>query len=303
MTVVAAAPSMSIVVLVDAPSAASGAPWRAAWIARHMGASLLLLRTLRADERPPAGEDPLHRLALQIGARFGITVGTKEIPQGRTGELLAQVRRATLLVVGSRGGNTLRERIGGLATERLIRLCNTLVLVVKRPCNGPSDRDDPIRDCGYHRVLVAVRPESEVGRLADIACALAPSTRVDVFHALAVKAPAARQPLAGDGARSASPAAQVAAQLGGMVGASSQDRCLPTCGWGSPGDAVIAKERAVGAELLVLGKRHRGLLADFFLGAVTQHVLSASRADVLVVPRLHAQPATAASPERLGSAG
>lgn len=38
------------------------------------------------------------------------------------------------------------------------------------------------------------------------------------------------------------------------------------------------------AELVVIGKRRRGLLADFFLGSVTQRLLAGSRADVLVLP-------------------
>jgi nucleotide-binding universal stress UspA family protein len=294
---------MSIVVLVDAPSAASGAPWRAAWIARHMDASLLLLRIGRIQERNATGEHPLQKLAQQLGTRFGIDVSTKDIPEGRTGELLANVRNATLLVVGSRRGNTLRERIGGMETERIIRLCNTLVLVVKRPCNGPSDREALIRDCGYQRVLAAVRLESEVSRIADIACALAPTSRVDLFHALAIKSQPSAQAVADDAVRSNSPAAQAAARLRTLVGAPLEARCVASCGWGPARDAVIAKERAMGAELLVLGKRRQGFLADFFLGGVTQFVLSTSRADVLVVPRLQSPQIAMAAPQRLESAG
>jgi nucleotide-binding universal stress UspA family protein len=54
---------------------------------------------------------------------------------------------------------------------------------------------------------------------------------------------------------------------------------------------VLARERALRAELLVLGKRRRGLLADFFLGGVTQRVLAAAKADVLVLPAGTERPA------------
>jgi nucleotide-binding universal stress UspA family protein len=37
------------------------------------------------------------------------------------------------------------------------------------------------------------------------------------------------------------------------------------------------------AELVVIGKRHRSVLAEFFLGGVTQRMLAGSRADVLVL--------------------
>jgi nucleotide-binding universal stress UspA family protein len=304
MTDTAVDRAMSIVVLLDAPSLAGGAPWRAAWIARHMNASLLLLRVGRAAERSALGEDPLQRLAGQVGARFGIAVSTKDIEQGRTDELLANVRSATLLVIASRRGNTLRERIAGMETERIIRLCNTLVLVVKRPCNGPPDRHAPVRDCGYQRVLAAVRLESEVSRIADIACALAPNVHVELFHALPIKGPRSSPAVANDSARPTTPAAQAASRLGALIGSPAlQARCLTSCGWGAAGDAVIAKERALGAELLVLGKRRRGLLADFFLGGVTQHVLSTSRADVLVVPQLQSNPAAERFTAQLESAG
>ena len=54
--------------------------------------------------------------------------------------------------------------------------------------------------------------------------------------------------------------------------------------FGHAGNCVLTRERATGAELLVIGKRRRGLLANFILGGVTQHVLAGSRADVLVMP-------------------
>lgn len=54
--------------------------------------------------------------------------------------------------------------------------------------------------------------------------------------------------------------------------------------FGHAANCVLARERATGAELVVIGKRRRGLLADFILGGVTQQVLAGSRADVLVMP-------------------
>ncbi|WP_460890829.1 universal stress protein, partial [Ramlibacter alkalitolerans] len=47
---------------------------------------------------------------------------------------------------------------------------------------------------------------------------------------------------------------------------------------------VLARSRAMRADLLVLGKRRRARLADFFLGGVTQRVLAAAQVDVLLVP-------------------
>jgi nucleotide-binding universal stress UspA family protein len=60
---------------------------------------------------------------------------------------------------------------------------------------------------------------------------------------------------------------------------------VPAIGFGDAASVVLARERVVRAELLVIGKRTRGALADFFLGSVTQRVLAGTRADVLVLPR------------------
>ena len=52
----------------------------------------------------------------------------------------------------------------------------------------------------------------------------------------------------------------------------------------------------MGAELVVIGKRRRGLLADFILGGVTRQVLAGSQADVLVMPSTENPPAAVALP-------
>jgi nucleotide-binding universal stress UspA family protein len=68
------------------------------------------------------------------------------------------------------------------------------------------------------------------------------------------------------------------------AGASLRE-AAPWIGFGDAAMVVLARERALRAELLVIGKRKRSVLTDFFLGSVTQRVLAATRADVLVLPR------------------
>lgn len=58
----------------------------------------------------------------------------------------------------------------------------------------------------------------------------------------------------------------------------------PHVDFGDAAKVVLARERTLGPDLVVIGKRTRGLLADFFLGGVTQRVLAATRSDVLVLP-------------------
>jgi nucleotide-binding universal stress UspA family protein len=54
--------------------------------------------------------------------------------------------------------------------------------------------------------------------------------------------------------------------------------------FGAAANLVLARAQAAGSDLVVIGKRRRGLLADYFLGGVTQRVLALSQADVLVLP-------------------
>jgi nucleotide-binding universal stress UspA family protein len=108
---------------------------------------------------------------------------------------------------------------------------------------------------------------------------------MEVFHAVSARREAPREaaavPHAGgtavERARSALKAAIAAAGTPGRQAAAS-------VGFGRAAPSVLTRQRAIGAELLVIGKRQRGLFADYFLGGITQQVLAGSRSDVLVVP-------------------
>jgi hypothetical protein len=54
--------------------------------------------------------------------------------------------------------------------------------------------------------------------------------------------------------------------------------------FGEAAAVIPARAHASQSELIVIGKRRRGLLADYFLGGVTQRVLAKASADVLVPP-------------------
>ena len=47
----------------------------------------------------------------------------------------------------------------------------------------------------------------------------------------------------------------------------------------------FSRQRTLSADLVVIGKRQRGLLGDFFLGRLTREVLVHCTADVLVLPQ------------------
>jgi len=71
------------------------------------------------------------------------------------------------------------------------------------------------------------------------------------------------------------------------VGASATP-AVPGVAFGEAARVVIARAHAMRADAVVIGKRRRGLLADFLLGSVTQRVLAEVQTDVLVLHRRRA---------------
>ena len=57
-----------------------------------------------------------------------------------------------------------------------------------------------------------------------------------------------------------------------------------TIEFGEPPAVVLARARLWDAELMVIGKAQRGLLANYFLGGITQRMLAKAPSDVLVHP-------------------
>jgi len=53
---------------------------------------------------------------------------------------------------------------------------------------------------------------------------------------------------------------------------------------GDPGPVLLTREIGDAADLIVIGKHGQTFAQELFLGSVTRHLLSDSRADVLVVP-------------------
>ena len=50
---------------------------------------------------------------------------------------------------------------------------------------------------------------------------------------------------------------------------------------GDPRRLILAKEKQLGADLIVIGK-HGSMVEDLLVGSVTRHILSDSKCDVLV---------------------
>jgi nucleotide-binding universal stress UspA family protein len=235
----------------------------------HAGASREDARAVRS----------LQRLADDIAAHLRLRVDIEEADGDALGATVRAARDAALVVIGSRRGNPLREFVLGTQAERLIRLCRVPVLVVKQAPAG-----------GYRRVLVPVELGPAAPRVIAAAARLARAPRMEVLHALApgdemgMRACELPHSVVRRLRRRAAERAEAALEALIAQAAPQPPAALPAVGFGDPAAQVLARARAMRADLLVMGKRRRGLLADFFLGGVTQRVLAAAAADVLVLP-------------------
>jgi nucleotide-binding universal stress UspA family protein len=272
-----------VLVPVDGSSSASNAAWRAALVARDRG---LALHLLQAAAAAASRSQDATQLAAAIRNRIGIPVETRDFAGDALGAIVRAAREASLLVVGTRRGNPLRDFVLGTQAERLLRLARVPVLVVKRPATG-----------GYRRVLVPVDLLPGAGRAIAAASLFSRDPRMEVLHAINVRhevalriAEVPEAALRRARNRAIERAQRRLEECIAEAGAWPTD-VRPAVTFGDASAAVLARERAMRAELVVMGKRQAGMLADFFLGSVTQRVLARARADVLALPVPQERPA------------
>lgn len=281
-------PPRRILAVADRTPAARNAIWRAALLARECGASLHVMHAVRDARDAAAARVALDALCATLRERLGIAAEV-EVAQGDLlREATRAAREADLLVLASRPGNSLRERVSGAPLERLVRLIRIPALVVKRPAAPP--RGASLADAGlpgrYARVLVSV----DLGRdAAGVIAAAGPFSRdpaMEVFHAVGAR----KEPARDTGVEAARPEGtaveRARAGLRAAIAAAGEPGrgASAHVGFGRAASCLLGRQRAIGAELVVIGKRQRGLFADYFLGGITQQVLAGSRSDVLVVP-------------------
>jgi nucleotide-binding universal stress UspA family protein len=292
--------SHEVLVITDLSPTSTNAVWRAALIAREHGVSLRLLHVGGERRHLAQTHEALEQLRRQVHKRLGIDLNAEVLE----GELLPKVinasRSAGLLVIGPRRSNPFREWISGTPAERLIRLCRMPTLVVKKPATpGRNAAFGSTAEPGrYGRVLVSVDLRPEAVDLIKAAMSFSRDPQTQIFHAFG--AGSHRRISAIESAINAPATGMQKAQsaLNELVRSSGAQEvgAVSAVAFGHPAECVLARERATRAELVVIGKRRRGLLADFILGGVTQQVLAGSQADVLIMPSVEHSPARIARP-------
>lgn len=288
-----ASPIHAVVAATDFSFSAHRAARRAGLLARAHGAELKLLHVLDSasakalllDTGGPdlarslrlEAERALDSLAEDVLASGG-TVSGRLLREGKVREeVLAAAADSDLLVLGPRGVNPLRDFILGSTAERMARMIERPMLVVKQDPQIP-----------YENVLVPVDFSAHSAAALQFAAQLAPSATLHVLHAFddSLKGTLRGVGASDEGIAAYCGALQREAEAGmdelvvGLPGRTVTRTVVA-------GDArALILERAVASRsaLIVMGKQGRSWLSEHVLGSVTRLVLERADCDVVVVP-------------------
>ncbi|RYF15279.1 MAG: universal stress protein [Comamonadaceae bacterium] len=268
-----------VVVLMDASPAAANAAWRAALLARDRAAPLHLLH-VRADARGPDDTGALLReLANQLQQRLHVAASAGAVA-GKPREALAGLSgRAGLVVLPAARGKLWPDLFLGSLAERIQRALPLPLLVVRRPAFS-----------SYRRVLVPVKLDGDAVRLIAAARSVSRDPRMRVFHVLDAAqdgsirlAGASERTVRMQQHRHTRTAYAALNELITRAGAHEQGAAALVSRGHVP-TRVLEIARSGNAQLIVLGKERRSLLADLLFGGVTRRLLADADTDVLVLP-------------------
>lgn len=268
-----------VAAICEMSSAGINAAWRGALVARDLGAVLRIVHPAPQPRVLARAQASLAELVQDIRARTRVETEVEAVTGNLLARAVAPSRELTMIVLPSTRGNLLREWIVGTPAERLVRLCRCPVLVVKRPALG-----------SYRKVLVPIDLQGEALHLLDLACSLSRGSQTQVLHVLdasdeTVLLEGDSQPMGLPGFRQYR-AQKAYFEIRQLIAASRSGGAgfEAAIGFGKAAAVVLSRVREADAELTVIGKRRRGLLADYFLGGLTQRVLAQAPSDVLVHP-------------------
>ena len=284
----------SIVAATDFSADAGHAVRRAARLAAQHGVRLELLHVVdrvaldavRVWMRKPVDlaerlVDDARRLLGECAASLGSVASPRVAVGDVQEEILSSCAGAGLLVLGAHGVNPLRDVIVGTTAERLVGRCPRPVLVV---------RQTPKAD--YRNALVAIDLLSGSEDAMRLAARIAPGARLTALHAYEVPFEGMLQYAGVEQAdidrhraesfrRAFEEIRRLSAAASGNAGG-----FLPIVDRGDAARLCLEHAQAIGADLIVIGKRKRSALETLALGSVTRHVLANANADVLVLPLL-----------------
>jgi nucleotide-binding universal stress UspA family protein len=286
-------PIRTIVAATDFSFSAHRAARRAGALAKAHGAALHLLHVVDSSSglallrRWPAldveqplrleAERALDSLAEDV-VRDGGVVNDRLLRQGPVmHEILEAAASSDLMVLAPRGVNPLRDFILGSTAERMARMVECPMLVVKQDPQIP-----------YENVLVPVDFSDYSAPALRFASELAPGATLHVFHALdsSVEAKLRTAGVADKEITVYSAELEREANIS-LAELTAGLHGQPVSRTVQAGDArVHITERAAASQctLIVMGKQGRSWLSEHILGGVTRRVLERAACDVAVVP-------------------
>lgn len=270
--------SPGVLTVCDLSAAAIDATWRAAMVARDLGVQLRVLHPLLGGAKALTHGGFIGELREEISRRMEIGIDFETVERSALDAAVAAARTASLFVLPCQRGNPLREWVMGTQAERLVRLSRSPVLVVKQPALHP-----------YRRLLVAAALEGADAQLLELSTALAGHARLELLHVLDTDEEIVLRELDASAATLRARRAYRAAHAHGALRGLLEPVAAPvhsviTVEFGESATAVVARAQASHSDLVVIGKRRRGLMADYLLGGVTRRVLASTQCDVLVLP-------------------
>jgi nucleotide-binding universal stress UspA family protein len=249
------------------------------------GSALARLEHLLGRERAvevqllEQAQQALDALADALCATQGANVERALLQGAVLDELMREANRieADLVVAGARGAGFVRHLLLGSTAERLLRKSVLPMLVVKQPAAE-----------AYQRVLVPVDFSSWSAPLIALARAVAPGAHLVLLNAYEVpfegKLRLASVPESTIESYRLTSQREASLQLQALAmdaGLKPRDwtPCIPNT---DPSQAIIEHEKALGCDLIVIGKHGQNMAEELLLGSVTKHVLVESVGDVLV---------------------
>jgi nucleotide-binding universal stress UspA family protein len=286
----------TILAATDFSPQATQAARRAAILAAEHRARLILLNVVEPDglltlrDWLAKGRD--LRAAVEEQARMLLDACADQIEQEhgvaverliRLGPSVPQVHDASipadLVVLGSRGADTLRQMAFGTFADRVVRTAGRPVLVVKRPATGVYQRALALTDFS---------PSAEAALEATLD--VAPQAEVHLLHAFDL-------PFEGKLRLAGARAEDIVAyreEVHARVLARMQQAPAAAGSAGRLRQSVVAGDvrtealRAIDLlepDFIAVGKQGESLLEDLLLGSTTSWMLLAADCDVLVVPK------------------
>lgn len=219
----------------------------------------------------------LNDVAAEIGKTTGVVTNACVKVGPVLDEILSVAETADLLVLGGRGSHRLQDLILGTTTERLLGKCKRPVLVAKRPSQTR-----------YEYVIVPVDFSPYSIPALKMARQIAPNARITIVHAFHVPSKE-KLSLAGvtdEAIRrySEEEREEAVKKIEAMI-RDITDNPSPISSAVEPGrgsDVILAKEKDLSADLIVIGKHGQSMI-ELLFGSTTRYVLVGSRCDVLVV--------------------